>query len=87
MGLIKAKMSKPSFDLKSRTMTKMNKSEGSLWEGEHTWKVGWDLVLPRADKTLIIEMDRRGPQRRAHLGAGRPRLVSWLCLWTGHCSL
>lgn len=63
-------MNKPSFDLKSRMMTKMNKSEGSLCEGGHTWKVGWDSVLPRASKTLIIEMDRRGPQRgRAHRGA------------------
>ena len=88
MGLIRAKISKPSFDLKSRMMTKMNKSEGSLFEGGHTWKVGWDSVLPRAGKTLIIEMDRRGPQRgRAHQGAGGPRLESWLCLWTSHCSL
>lgn len=88
MGLIRAKISKPSFDLKSRMMTKMNKSEGSLCEGGHTWKVGWESVLPRAGKTLLVEMDRRGPQRgTAHPGAGRPRLESWVCLWTSHCSL
>ena len=44
----------------------MNKSEGSLCEGGHAWKVGWELVLPRAGKTLLVEMDRRGPQRGQH---------------------
>lgn len=54
--------------------------------GAHLEEWVWDLVLPRADKTLIIEMDRREPQRRrAHLGAGAAQAGSWLCQWTSHC--